>query len=238
MYSKAPMQLWYNKPAGIWEEALPVGNGRLGGMIYGGVELERIGLNEETLWSGHPRDTTNKKSADEIGNIRSLMEKGKYAEAQELFAAGRKSLLYHLENGGGHTGWSCAWIINIFARLQDSEAAYSYVKTLLIKSVYPNLFDAHPPFQIDGNFGGIAGIAEMLIGSHKNGTIDLLPALPAEWKTGEFKGLRARGGYVLDVAWQDGCVTKVRINGDKLPVIRVKGLADTFTEIDYALVVR
>ena len=161
----------------------------------------------------------------------------------ELFEACRKSLMYRLENGGGHTGWSCAWIINLFARLRDGEAAYRYTHHLLTKSVYPNLFDAHPPFQIDGNFGGISGIAEMLMQSHNNGKIDLLPALPSCWKTGAFKGLCARGGYVVDVAWRDGIVTNVTLNdrsgnpvsGD-IPVIRAKGLAGAFYEIDRKII--
>lgn len=129
---------------------------------------------------------------------------------KDLLEASKNTLSRRLSEGGGHTGWSCAWIINFYARLKDSELAYKYLKTLLNKLTYPNLFCVHPPFQIDGNFGGTAGIAEMLIQSHTE-YIEILPSIPKEWKTGEVKGLKARGGFIVDIAWKDSKLISLKV---------------------------
>ncbi|MEB2779839.1 glycoside hydrolase family 95 protein [Algoriphagus sp. C2-6-M1] len=126
------------------------------------------------------------------------------SQTPEAFAAVRKTLEYRLANGGAGTGWSRAWLINFSARLLDGEMAHAHVQKLLSQSLYPNLFDAHPPFQIDGNFGYTAGVAEMLVQSHETGMIRLLPALPKAWAYGSVTGLKARGNYTIAMTWQDG----------------------------------
>jgi len=122
----------------------------------------------------------------------------------ELFEAVKKTLAYRLENGGAGTGWSRAWLINCAARLQEGDMVQEHIQLLFEKSIYTNLFDAHPPFQIDGNFGYTAGIAEALLQSYEEGIIRLIPGLPTLWQTGEVKGLKARGNITVDMKWKKG----------------------------------
>ncbi len=173
-------------------------------------------------------------------------------QTPEIFEAVRTTLDYRLANGGAGTGWSRAWLINCSARLLDGEMAHDHIQLLFKKSMYNNLFDGHPPFQIDGNFGYTAGLSEMLLQSHlrdENGNYyqDILPALPSAYSIGKVSGLKGRGAFELSMEWVDGRLSKldikslkgnslnVRYRGSVISKATVKGESYSFTSRDFNL---
>ncbi|MCD8068412.1 MAG: hypothetical protein LUE87_05925, partial [Lachnospiraceae bacterium] len=163
-------------------------------------------------------------------------------QTPELAAAARKTLEKRLANGGGHTGWSRAWIISFWAALWDGEKAYENIQKLLEISTYPNLFDRHPPFQIDGNFGVCAGICNMLA-QCRDGSVVLLPALPKAWESGSVRGLRLIGNASLDMRWEKSVLkeaviragsdyqTEIIYQGRKISVQVKKGEVAVYSNI-------
>ncbi len=166
-----------------------------------------------------------------ISHLYGLFPSGQISvdKTPELAQAASKTLETRLRMGGGHTGWSRAWIINMYARLWDGEKAWQNIEAMLELSTYPNLFDKHPPFQIDGNFGVVSGIAEMLLQSDRD-TIVLLPALPEAWKDGSVDGLRINGGGSISMEWKDGILHRCVLEAD-YPIKRIVRYGNVSDEV-------
>ena len=145
-----------------------------------------------------------------ISHAYGLFPGEEFRRDEKLKEACKRSIEYRLSHGGGHTGWSCAWIANLFAVLGDGEQAYFYMKTLLTRSICDNMWTSHPPFQIDANFAGTMAMAQMFV-QELDGDVKILPAIPKEWKEGSVSGLCLHGNRTIDIEWKDQNITyKIR----------------------------
>ena len=144
----------------------------------------------------------------------------------EIYEAAKRTIARRIENGGGSTGWSRAWTICFYTRLKDGENAYKHLKYLLKKCTANNLFDIHPPFQIDGNFGGVAAITEMLLQSHLGSPdkriAEILPALPPDWSKGSVKGVKARGNLTFNIYWENSVLKNAEVTAEDNCTLRLR----------------
>ncbi|KXK63847.1 cellulose-binding protein [Micromonospora rosaria] len=181
--------------------------------LYDWVETERTHRHVSHLYGLHPSNQITRRGTP------------------QLFEAARRTLELRGDDG---TGWSLAWKINFWARLEEGNRAHDLIRYLATPArLAPNMFDLHPPFQIDGNFGATGGIAEMLLQSHA-GELHVLPALPSAWPTGRVSGLRARGGHTVGVTWSNGQATEVLVRPDRAGTVRLRGRLFTgaYTVVD------
>lgn len=259
-------RIFYKSPAGFFEEALPLGNGAFGGMVYGNIQKEKLSLNLDTLWNGKPVTQPQEDRAEHFKEIMRLHREGKREEADRYLETNfvyRQSCAYlpmgniYIENSGKYEGEyirylnfqkglavteisgnngvkyeylfsnpsACAAIKISSKNPCDIKISFETLLTYLPESwnktsfsgggVYANLFDAHPPFQIDGNFGVASGIALMLV-QKEDGVIKILPALPKELsKQGSIQGLRLKGGISIDLEWRCGKAVSIYLTSKR-----------------------
>ncbi|MDH2430780.1 glycoside hydrolase N-terminal domain-containing protein [Sphaerisporangium sp. TRM90804] len=181
--------------------------------LYDWVETEPNHRHVSHLYGLHPSNQITKRGTP------------------SLYNAARRTLELRGDDG---TGWSLAWKINYWARMEEGSRAHTLIRLLVTTArLAPNMFDLHPPFQIDGNFGATSGIAEMLLQSH-NGELHVLPALPSAWPSGKVQGLRGRGGYTVDTTWNSGAPEEILIRFDRAGTVNVRSrlFTGTYTVVD------
>lgn len=186
------------KLAGLLKKLPPIEVGKYGQIKEWAVDYDEVEIGHRhisQLFALHPANLISPHKTPELAN------------------AGRATLIRRLIHGSGHTGWSCAWIANMWARLYDSRMVYENIKNLLAYSTAPNMINNSPPFRIDGNLGGASAITEALM-QCCDGEINILPALPDEWNSGYINGLRAKNGFGVDIEWENGRLKSARITSN------------------------